>query len=62
MVNKCSVYGCKTNYKDHPYIKVVSLPKDKEERNRWIDAMPNERSSLLKLKQIYVCEIHFDCK
>ena len=32
------------------------------ERNRWIEAMPNERSSLLQLKQIYACVRHFDCE
>ena len=26
-----------------------------------VAAMPNERSSLLKLKQIYACANHFDC-
>ena len=32
------------------------------ERDRWLDAMTNERSSLLQLKQIYACVHHFDCE
>ncbi|CAK8685254.1 unnamed protein product [Clavelina lepadiformis] len=47
---------------EEPYSKVVSFPTDEVERNRWIDAMPNERSSLLQLKQIYACANHFDCE
>ena len=62
MVNKCSIFGCNSNYRNQPYVKVVSLPTDEVERNRWIDAIPNERSSLLKLKKIYVCEHHFYCE
>ena len=62
MVNKCSIFGCNSNYRNQPYVKVVSLPTDEVERNRWIYEIPNERSSLLKLKKIYVCERHFDCE
>lgn len=62
MPKKCNVYGCRGNYRDEPYTKVVSFPTDEVERNRWIDAMPNERSSLLQLKQIYACAHHFDCE
>ena len=29
---------------------------------RWINAMPNERSSLLRLNMIHVCADHFDCE
>ena len=61
MPKKCNVYGCRGNYRSEPYTKVVQFPTDETERNRWIVAMPNERSSLLKLKQIYACANHFDC-
>lgn len=40
----------------------MSFATDEVERNRWIDAMPNEHSSLLHLKQIYACVHHFDCE
>ena len=62
MPKKCNVYGCRGNYRGKPYTKVVSFPTDEVERNRWIEAMPNERSSLLQLKQIYACARHFDCE
>ncbi|XP_076811672.1 uncharacterized protein LOC143458706 [Clavelina lepadiformis] len=62
MPKKCNVYGCRGNYREEPYSKVVSFPTDEVERNRWINAMPNERSSLLQLKQIYACANHFDCE
>lgn len=60
MPNKCNVYGCRGNYRDEPYSRVVEFPHDEAERNRWIDAMPNERSSLVNLKNIYACAKHFE--
>ena len=60
MPKKCNVYGCWGNHRGEPYTKVVSFPTDEVERNRWIEAMPNESSSLLQLKQIYDCIRHFD--
>ena len=62
MPKKCNVYGCRGNYRGEPYTKVVSFPTDEVDRNRWIEAMPNECSSLLQLKQIYACVCHFHCE
>ena len=62
MPKKCNLFGCRRNYRCEPYTKVVQFPSDEDERDRWIDAMPNERSSLLQLKQIYACYHHFDCE
>lgn len=31
-------------------------------KNYWIDAVPNNRSSFLKLKKIFACANHFECK
>ena len=62
MPKKCNVYGCRGNYRGEPYTKVVSFPTDEVERNRWIEAMINEVSSLLQLKQIYACVRHFECE
>ena len=33
------------NKRGEPYSKLVSFPKDAEERNRWIEAIPNERDT-----------------
>ena len=62
MPKKCNVYGCRGNYRVEPYTKVVSFSTDEVEQNRWTEAMPNERSSLLQLKQIYTCVCDFDCE
>ena len=62
MPKKCNVYRCRGNYRGEPYIKVVSFPTDEVEQKRWIEAMPNERSSLLQLQQIYAYVRHFDCE
>ena len=43
-------------------LRWISFQTDEVERNRWIDAVPNEHSSLLKLKKIFACERHFDCE
>lgn len=62
MPRHCSCFGCKGNYDGTPYVKVISFPKDPEERERWILAMPNEKESLRRLKEIYICETHFNCE
>ena len=62
MPRRCSCFGCRGNYDGTPYVKVISFPKDPEERERWILAMPNEKESLRHLKEIYICETHFNCE
>ena len=64
MVRKCNVYLCRSNYEwpKTPYIKMVTFPSkknDPENYERWINALPNERASLLKLSSINVCVKHF---
>ena len=60
MPRRCSCYGCRGNYDGTPYVKVISFPKDLEERERWILTMPNEKESLRRLKEMYICETHFN--
>ena len=55
MLKKCNAFGCRSNYKGEPYTKVVEFSTHEVERNRWKDARPNDRFSLLKLKKIYAC-------
>ena len=62
MPRRCSCFGCRGNYDGTPYVKVISFSKDPEERERWILAMPNEKESLRRLKEIYICETHFNCE
>ena len=62
MPKGCNVYGCRGNYRGEPYTPVVKCPDDPEIRRQWLDSLPNERSSLEKLKEIWVCRKHFDCE
>jgi hypothetical protein len=42
MCRKCSVAGCTSNYDSQPeLIPVYKFPKDIEERERWLAALPN---------------------
>ena len=70
MITKFSmIAGCISCHVDAMYLavavtiqvnlmKTVSIPKDPNERQKWIDAMPNERSRLSQLSEIHVCESH----
>ena len=62
MPRVCNSYGCNRNYTGQPYTKTVSFPKDPEEREVWINSMPNDRESLRSLKDINICATHFDCE
>ena len=64
---KCAAYNCRGNYKGEPYSHIVKFPSaesENDEFNEWVEAMPNTRESLLKLKEIWICKKHFDptCK
>ena len=55
MSRQCAVYGCRGNYKGEPYTKCVSFPTDEETRLKWISALPNDPSTLLERKNIWIC-------
>ena len=57
---KCK--GDKGSYRCEFYTEVVSFSTCEDEKNYWIDAMPNNRSIFLKLKKIFACANHFECK
>ena len=63
MPHRCSVYNCNGNYRGEPYTKTVSasVTKYPEDIIKWIEAMPNQRQSLEKIKEIHVCVSHFNC-
>ena len=58
MPRHCVVYGCRGNFKWEPYTKTVSFPSEKETRQKWRAAMPNDPASLLE--EIWVCVTHFE--
>ena len=63
MPKHCASAGCRENYCGEPYcVPVVKFPRDQEERQRWIDAMPNDPETLKNRKDIYICSSHFDCE
>ena len=62
MPKRCAAYGCRGNYTGGPYTSVVRFPTEITERNRWIEAMPNDPGSLRERTEIFVCASHFECE
>ena len=60
MVNRCNATGCYTNYPGHDSGAVFSLPKDEKIRAAWIKFL--NRKDADSLKNIYLCEKHFESK
>ena len=58
MVDKCSAIRCLTNYKGHNTGAVFGLPKEEYLRLRRITIL--HRNDVSKLKNIFICEKHFD--
>ena len=46
MPKRCASFECFGNYKGQPYVSMVKFPTDVNERERWIQALPNSRGSL----------------
>ena len=46
MGRKCFFTGCKSNYDPTDKISVFRLPKDKDERERWMKAIPRDNIDL----------------
>ena len=61
MPKRCASFGCFGNYKGQSYVRMVKFPTDVNERERWIQALPNSRESLNQRKEIYICASHFNC-
>ena len=62
MPRKCCVFACQTNYgnkkqKSQEKIPVYRFPRDLEEMNRWIKAIPN--ANLRVTDNSVVCELHW---
>ena len=51
MLKRCVDFECRENYSGEPNTRTVTFPKKEEDRNMWwIDAMPNDRETLLNRK------------
>ena len=57
MVRKCCVTGCRSNYDSTNKVTVFRLPKDKDERERWMKAIP--RDNIPDSPNTVVCIKHF---
>ncbi|XP_012563386.1 peroxynitrite isomerase THAP4-like [Hydra vulgaris] len=59
MPRKCCVTSCSSNYdkNNEKYVSVYRLPKDKDNRLRWIAAIP--RDNILDSKYTVVCTKHW---
>lgn len=55
---KCSVFGCRSGYRNEPKRTVYKFPKDKEKCRAWVSKLPN----VLKVDDVMdfmgVCSLH----
>ena len=58
MGRKCFVTGCRSNYDPTDKISVFRLPKDKDERERWMKAIPRDNIDLPDSANTVVCIQH----
>ena len=57
MGRKCCVTGCRSGYESSDKICVYRLPKDSEERERWLKYI--SRDNIPQSKDTVVCEKHW---
>ena len=61
MVNSCSVYGCKSNYKtteNGNYVTVFKFPDNTTKQTEWLRKLPNKDFQITKTSR--VCIKHFE--
>ena len=61
MGRKCSVWGCFGNYDADTKCTVYSFPTDIDERQEWIDALPNNTKAKVTgiTKYMGICQFHW---
>ena len=62
MPHKCSVYNCRSNYRENKgnCCTVYRLPAALEERKKWINALPYFNLSNCELSNFRVCLKHWE--
>ena len=60
MVNKCSVVGCHTGYRNGPVKPVFQFPRNSSLRVKWIEFL--NRQSFIVTQSSRICIDHFDQK
>ena len=60
MPQRCSVYGCRSNYDGEEYATTANLPEDPDLRKIWLKKIPTDLSMI---KNPVICYKHFpeDC-
>ena len=61
MVNICAVCYCFSNKPGHPSKTAFKIPKDLEQRRKWLKFL-NRQDLSENMKYIYKCELHFEEK
>ncbi|KAL8597399.1 hypothetical protein ACOMHN_022308 [Nucella lapillus] len=59
MVNKCGVVNCKGNYNDINKCRVFKIPKNEEERKKWLNVLPPRENFSIDPDKFFVCEKHW---
>ena len=59
MPNKCNVLKCKGNYNKDNSCRVFRLPKDKSERQLWLDVLPPRKNFVINPDKLFICEKHW---
>ena len=59
MVNKCGVFNCKGNYYKDKKCRVFRLPRDHNERQKWINVLPPREGFVIDADKFFICEKHW---
>ena len=59
MPNKCGVVNCNGNYNAVNKCRVFRLPKDKSERQLWLDVLPARKNFVINPDKFFICEKHW---
>ena len=59
MPNKCSIIKCRGNYDDATKCRVFRLPKDEQERQKWLNVLPPLRNFDIDPSKFFICDKHW---
>ena len=59
MPNKCGVVNCNGNYNKDNRCRVFRLPKDRYERQKWLDVIPPRKNFVVDSDTFFICEKHW---
>lgn len=59
MPNKCGVVNCKGNYNAANKCRVFKIPKNEEDRQKWLAVLPPRENFVVDPDRFFVCEKHW---